>query len=144
MLNITWRDGEEALWIWKNTKVQDIMETISKLKWNWAWSYVTRITDNCWTTRITFWIPQGHTRNQERPRTRWRSDLKNFVKHWHCKTWSQWRSMGKAHDQRQTFKGWNWTNLFNLSTCITFLHHYVPYKIRDSLGSVFTWLHFKS
>ena len=29
-------------------------------------------------------------------------------------------------------------NLFNLSTCITFLHHYIPYKIRDFLGSVFT------
>ena len=48
-----------------------------------GWSYVARITDNRWTTRIMFWTPQGHTRNQDRPRTTWRDDLESFVKHCH-------------------------------------------------------------
>ena len=53
----------------KKTKVRDIMEIISKLKWNWA-GHVARRTDNRRTTCITFWTPRGHTRNRGRPRTR--------------------------------------------------------------------------
>ena len=35
-----------------------IMETISKLKWEWA-GHVDRRTDNRWATRTTFWTPRG-------------------------------------------------------------------------------------
>ena len=82
------------------------METISKLKLNWA-GHGARRTENRWTTRITFWTPQGHTGNQGRPRTRWRDNLESFVKHWHriAQNVVQWRSMGKAYVQRLTFKG---------------------------------------
>ena len=59
------------------------METIRKQKWDWAGHMWRELTDNRWITRITFWTPQGYTRNQERPRTRWRDDLESFVKHWH-------------------------------------------------------------
>ena len=36
MINITWRDRKTAQWIREKNKVRDIMETISKLKWNRA------------------------------------------------------------------------------------------------------------
>ena len=95
MLNITWRDRKTAQWIREKTKVRDIMETISKRKWNWA-DHVARRKDNRWTTRITFWTPRGHTGNRGRPRTRWRDDLESF---WHrvAQNVVQWRSMGKAY-----------------------------------------------
>ena len=34
IVNITWRNRKTAQWIREKTKVLDIMETISKLKWN--------------------------------------------------------------------------------------------------------------
>ena len=37
MLNITRWERKTAQWIREKSKVRDIMETISKLKWNWAW-----------------------------------------------------------------------------------------------------------
>ena len=82
MLNITWRDRKTTQWVREKNKVRDIMETISKLKWNWA-GHVARRTDQGWTTRILFWTPRGRTRNRGRPTTRWRDDLDSSVKHWH-------------------------------------------------------------
>ena len=63
MLNITWRDHNSAEWIREQTKLRDILETISKAKWTWA-GHLTRRTDNRWTTKLTFWQPRGHTRNK--------------------------------------------------------------------------------
>ena len=99
-----------------------------------GWSYVARITDNRWTTRITFWTPQGHTRNQDRPRTTWRDELESFVKHCHrvaqnvvpVEVGGEGPTTNNGYSKAETKLNW-----FNLSTCITFLHHYVPYKIRD-------------
>ena len=67
MLNITWRDHKTAEWIREQTKLIDILETISKAKWTWA-GHLTRRTDNRWTTKLTFWQPRGHTRNKGRPK----------------------------------------------------------------------------
>ena len=36
MLNITWPDHKTAEWIREQTKLRDILETISKAKWTWA------------------------------------------------------------------------------------------------------------
>ncbi|XP_042886328.1 uncharacterized protein LOC122262382 [Penaeus japonicus] len=63
MLNITWRDRKTAEWIREQTKVRDILETISELIWRWA-GHVIR-TDNRWTKKITYWIPRGFTRRVE-------------------------------------------------------------------------------
>ena len=54
MLNITWRDHKTAEWIREQTKLRDILETISKAKWTLA-GHLTRRTDNIWTTKLTFW-----------------------------------------------------------------------------------------
>ena len=67
MLNITWRDHKTAEWIREQTKLRDILETISKAKWTWA-GHLTRRTDNRRTTKLTFWQPRGHTRNKGRPK----------------------------------------------------------------------------
>ena len=107
MLNITWRDHKTAEWIREQTKLRDILETISKAKWTWA-GHLTRRTDNRWTTKLTFWQPRGHTRNKGRPKFRWRDDLDKFRKHWHRDESDRlrWRQMGKAYVQLRTFKGW--------------------------------------
>ena len=106
MLNITWRDHKTAEWICEQTKLRDILETISKAKWTWA-GHLTRRTDNRWTTKLTFWQPSGHTRNKGRPKFRWRDDLDKFRKHWHrdASDRLRWRQMGKAYVQLRTFKG---------------------------------------
>ena len=107
MLNITWRDHKTAEWIREQTKLRDILETISKAKWTWA-GHLTRRTDNRWTTKLTFWQPRGHTQNKGRPKFRWRDDLDKFCKHWHrdASDRLRWRQMGKAYVQLRTFKGW--------------------------------------
>ena len=106
MLNITWRDHKTAEWIREQTKLRDILETISKAKWTWA-GHLTRRTANRWTTKLTFWQPRGHTRNKGRPKFRWRDDLDKFRKHWHRDVSDRlrWRQMGKAYVQPRTFKG---------------------------------------
>ena len=73
----SWRDRKTAHWIREETKVPDIMEIISTLKWNWA-CYLARTTDNRWTISITFRTRRGHIRNWGKPRTRWREDLDGF------------------------------------------------------------------
>lgn len=40
------------------------METIIKLKWNWAGN-VARRTDNHWTTHIMFWMPRDTQRTKK-------------------------------------------------------------------------------
>ena len=112
MLNITWRDHKTAEWIREQTKLRDILETISKAKWTWA-GHLTRRTDNRWTTKLTFWQPRGHTRNKGRPKFRWRDDLDKFRKHWHrdASDRLRWRQMGKAYVQLRTFKGMRITRI---------------------------------
>ena len=68
MLNLTWRDRKTAEWIRIQTKVRDIMQTISELKWSRA-GHLARRNDNRWTTKITQWTPRGHMRSRGRQKT---------------------------------------------------------------------------
>ena len=119
------KDRKTAQWIQKKkNKVRDIMETISKLKWNWAGHVVRRI-DYCWTTCIMFWMSWKHTRNRGRPRIKWRDDLDSFIKRCHCVTENldQWRSKRKVYIQQWRFNGWNLKlgpekNLIDAMKCI--------------------------
>lgn len=88
----------------KKNKVQDIMETISKLKWNWA-GHVLRRIDYCWTTCIMFWMSWKHTRNRGRPRIKWRDDLDSFIKRCHCVTQ---RGRFTSNNGDSTAETWNW------------------------------------
>ena len=102
MLGITWRDRKTAEWVRQKTKVKDILETIRKLKWNWA-GHVARMTDNRWTSRTTFWTPRGYTRNRGRQKTRWRDDLEQHQQLWHrtAQDRNQWKNLGKAYIQQR-------------------------------------------
>ena len=102
MLGITWRDRKTAEWVRQKTKVKDILETIRKLKWNWA-GHVARMTDNRWTSRTTFWTPRGYTRNRGRQKTRWRDDLEQHQQLWHrtAQDRNQWKNLGKASIQQR-------------------------------------------
>ena len=106
MLNLTWRDRKTAKWIRQKTKVRDILEDISRLKWNWA-GHVARMTDNRWTTRATFSTPRGYKRNRGRPKTRWRDDLDRHQRRWHQAAQDRklWKDLGKAYVQQRTFEG---------------------------------------
>ena len=106
MLDLTWKDRKTAKWIRQKTKVKDVLETISKLKWNWA-GHIARRTDNRWTSRTTFWTPRGYTRNRGRQKTRWRDDLDQHKRQWHREAEDRnlWRDLGKAYVQQRTFEG---------------------------------------
>ena len=67
--NGTWCDRKTAEWIRLQTKVRDIMQTISEVKWSWT-GHLAR-TDNWWTTKIPHWTPRGHKRRKGRQKTRW-------------------------------------------------------------------------
>ena len=105
-LNIIWRDRKTTQWIREKTKVRDIMETVSKLKWEWA-GHIARRTDNRCTTRITDWTPRGYTRKQGRQKTRWRDDLDSFNKRWSriAADRKRWRELRKAYAQQRTVNG---------------------------------------
>ena len=102
MLGITWRDRKTAEWVRQKTKVKDILETIRKLKWNWA-GHVARMTDNRWTSRTTFWTPRGYARNRGRQKTRWRDDLEQHQQQWHraAQDRNMWKNLGKAYIQQR-------------------------------------------
>lgn len=106
MLNINWRDRKTAKWIRSQTKVRDVMEVISDLKWKWA-GHVARRFDNRWTTKVTVWTPIGYTRSRGRPKTRWRDDIEKLDKYWHrsAQDRNKWREMGKAYVQQRTLIG---------------------------------------
>ena len=106
MLGLTWRDHKTAKWIREKTKVRDVLETVSYLKWKWA-GHVCRMTDNRWTVRATNWTPRGTTRKQGHQKTRWRDDLDKFQKSWQRSTTDRkkWKHMGKAYVQQRTFTG---------------------------------------
>ena len=54
MLGIKLIDKILNLEIRKKTKVNDIIEEITKLKWKWA-GHVAHMRDNRWTIRCTAW-----------------------------------------------------------------------------------------
>ena len=105
MLNITWRDHKTAQSIREKTGVRDIIETIRKLKWQWA-GHVARMTDNRWTSRLTTWIPRDRIRNSGRQNIRWRDDIGKFRKYWLRDAHDRevWRILGKVYVQRRTLK----------------------------------------
>ena len=60
------------------TKVKDIIQYVSTMKWKWA-GHVSRMTDNRWTIRTTEWQPRVGKRSRGRPKKRWRDDITKLV-----------------------------------------------------------------
>ncbi len=54
LLNIIYRDRKTNLWVREKTKITDVIEQVRRRTWA---GHVSRIRDNGWTLRITFWNP---------------------------------------------------------------------------------------
>jgi len=107
MLGISLRHRRRNEWIRAKTRVTDIGERISHLKWQWA-GHVMRRTDNRWSTKVTAWRPRTGKRNPGRPSSRWSDDIIKVA----GKTWirdtqyrESWRRMGEAYVQCWTDMG---------------------------------------
>lgn len=85
ILSITYKDRKTNKWIREQTKVQDILETVKRRKWNWA-GHISRRKDNRWSSAITHWTPYEGKRNRGRQRKRWRDELQQF---WGQTNWHQ-------------------------------------------------------
>lgn len=106
MLGISLRDRIPNTEIRRRTGVQDAVERITILKWNWA-GHVARMTDNRWTKRITEWRPrQDAFRSRGRPPTRWADDLRRIETNWiqSAQDRELWKHLREAYVQQ-------WTNL---------------------------------
>ena len=74
MLGKKFIDKEPNLEIRERTKINGILEEITKLKWKWA-GYVAHMRDNRWTVRCTEWRVRDGKRSKGRPKRRWRDDI---------------------------------------------------------------------
>ena len=90
ILNITYKDRKNNIWVSGRTKVIDIINTVRKMKWTWA-GHINRLKDDRWTSRVTTWIPCDKTIRQGRPAKRRRDDMD---KYWSDTIWQR-----TAHDR---------------------------------------------
>lgn len=73
MLGLRLRDKVLNIEI-RRTKVADVIEKITYLKWNWV-GHIARICDGRWTKRILDWrLRKEAYRSRGRPPTRWTDD----------------------------------------------------------------------
>ncbi|CAK1590619.1 unnamed protein product [Parnassius mnemosyne] len=85
--------------IHSRTRVTDVAQRISTLKWQWA-GHIARSTDNRWGRKVLEWQPRTGRRSVGRSPTRWSDDL---VRHAGSQ-WMQvardralWHSLGEAY-----------------------------------------------
>ena len=62
----------------QRTKINHILEAISKLKWKLA-GHVAHIKDNRWTVRCKEWKVRDGKRSKGRPKRRWRYDTQQWL-----------------------------------------------------------------
>lgn len=104
MLGITLRDRIPNRTIRHNTGVRDAVETILRMKWNWA-GHVARVTDGRWTKKILQWRPRVEAyRNRGRPPTRWSDDIRRLAGNWMlmAQDRKEWQNMREAFVQQWT------------------------------------------
>ena len=106
MLGVSLKDRIRNEYIRHRTKVIDIAQRISKLKWQWA-GHISRRTDNRWGRRVLEWRPRLGKRSVGRPQARWDDDLRKTAgRCWmrQAEDRALWRSLGEAYVQQ-------WTNI---------------------------------
>ena len=74
MLGIKLQDKIPNKEIREKTKLNDILEVITRSKWKWA-GHVARMSDNRWTIRSTEWQVREGKRSRGRPKRRWQDDI---------------------------------------------------------------------
>ncbi|CAH2236490.1 jg21250 [Pararge aegeria aegeria] len=93
--------------IFRRTKVTDIAQRISKLKWQWA-GHVCHRCPGGWGRRVLECRPRIGKRSVGRPPARWTDDLKRVAgSGWMRKAKDRvwWRALGKAYFQQWTLVG---------------------------------------
>ena len=107
MLGVSLRDHIRNEVIRQRTRVTDIAQRISKLKWQWA-GHICRRTDGRWGKRVLEWRPRIGKRRVGRPVSRWGDDIRRAVGNdWRriAEDRAQWRAMGEAYVQQWTDTG---------------------------------------
>ncbi|XP_052750861.1 uncharacterized protein LOC128200685 [Galleria mellonella] len=74
MLNIRLRDRWTTSKIRKRTKINDVLQKIRKLKWNWT-GHIMRTNKEKWTKDIIEWYPRNGKRQRGGQIKRWEDDL---------------------------------------------------------------------
>jgi hypothetical protein len=107
MLGIKLQDRVRNVEIRRRTKVRDVGETITKLKWSWA-GHVARQSDCRWTKMLTDWWPLLGKRSVGRPPARWVDDIRKIA----GQTWmrlaqnrDKWRARREAYAQQWAITG---------------------------------------
>lgn len=103
MIGLTLRDRIRNEEVRRITGVQDIIERIARLKWNWA-GHVARLRDGRWTKKIIEWRPRADKRNRGRPPSRWTDDLKKISTNWieAAQNRQEWKHLEEAYVQQWT------------------------------------------
>nr|ADI61818.1 endonuclease-reverse transcriptase [Bombyx mori] len=107
MLGVSLKDKIRNEIIRPRTKVIDIAQRVSKLKWQWA-GHICRRTDDRWSRRVLEWRPRSGRRNVGRPLARWCDDLRTVAgKKWmrRAADRAQWCGLGEAYVQQWTTVG---------------------------------------
>jgi hypothetical protein len=107
MLGISLRDKVRNEIIRQKTKVTDVVQKCSRLKWQWA-GHICRRTDDRWSRRVLEWRPRLGKRSVGRPPARWTDDLRKVAGgDWMAKTGDRalWRTLGEAYVQQWTAMG---------------------------------------
>ena len=101
MLGISLRDRKTNIWIREKTKVCDVVEKASTLKWRWA-GHVARCSDGRWTRKVLEWRPRDSRRSVGRPQARWSDDIRKIAgTGWmqQAQDRERWQTMGEAYVQ---------------------------------------------
>ena len=103
MLGITKRDRIPNNTIRQRTKIKDIVEYVTRMKWRWA-GHVARSSNDRWTKRLMEWRPRADKRSRGRPPTRWNDDLKRIAGNWIMTAQNRetWRNLEEAYVQQWT------------------------------------------
>ncbi|CAH2083561.1 unnamed protein product [Euphydryas editha] len=107
MLGVSLKDRIRNETIRERTKVTDVAQRISTLKWQWA-GHLCRRTDGRWSRRVLEWRPRIGKRSVGRPPTRWTDDLRRIAGvGWMriAESRDVWRELGEAYVQQWTAIG---------------------------------------
>lgn len=107
MLGIKLQDRVRNIEIRRRTKVRDVGEVITKLKWSWA-GHIARQRDGRWTKTLTDWWPLTGKRSVGRPPARWVDDIKKTAGHFWmrlARDRDKWRTRREAYAQQWAITG---------------------------------------
>lgn len=78
-LNIKNKDHIKIFIIKKKMKFNtNAVRYIRRQKWTWV-GHISRIKDDIWTNKSTFWLPMDHKRKKGCQPIRWRDDIIQFM-----------------------------------------------------------------